>query len=232
MRVAIGQLDRLLRLRQLSGTNWRERAVAALGASLAIGAAGAISALIVGSHAALLLAAPIGASAVILFAVPSSPLGQPWPVIGGTTLSIACGILATQLLGHGPLAAGLAVGASILLMSATRSLHPPGGGCALLAVLGGPELLAKGYWLALVPGGLNAALLVVAGLVFHRCPPIPISCPRTSTPRSKRHTKASTSAARISPRCSRRRSVTPWRGGGADERKAAIPSDRGLANPR
>ncbi|WP_137861430.1 MULTISPECIES: HPP family protein [unclassified Sphingomonas] len=168
MRVAIGQLDRLLRLRQLSGTNWRERAVAALGASLAIGAAGAISALIVGSHAALLLAAPIGASAVILFAVPSSPLGQPWPVIGGTILSIACGILATQLLGHGPIAAGLAVGGSILVMSATRSLHPPGGGCALLAVLGGPELLAKGYWLALVPGGLNAALLVVAGLIFHR----------------------------------------------------------------
>ncbi|MBQ1500115.1 MAG: HPP family protein [Sphingomonas sp.] len=162
------RLDRLLRLRQLSGTNWRERAVAALGAALAIGAAGAISALIVGSHAALLLAAPIGASAVILFAVPSSPLGQPWPVIVGTILSIACGILATQLLGHGPLAAGMAVGASILLMSATRSLHPPGGGCALLAVLGGPELLAKGYWLALVPGGLNAALLVVAGLVFHR----------------------------------------------------------------
>ncbi|MDH4745344.1 HPP family protein [Sphingomonas sp. CBMAI 2297] len=162
------RLDRPLRLRQLSGTNWRERAVAALGAALAIGAAGAISALIVGSHAALLLAAPIGASAVILFAVPSSPLGQPWPVIVGTILSIACGILATQLLGHGPLAAGMAVGASILLMSATRSLHPPGGGCALLAVLGGPELLAKGYWLALVPGGLNAALLVVAGLVFHR----------------------------------------------------------------
>ena len=162
------RLDRLLRLRQLSGTNWRERAVAALGAALAIGAAGAISALIVGSHAALLLAAPIGASAVILFAVPSSPLGQPWPVIVGTILSIACGILATQLLGHGPLAAGMAVGASILLMSATRSLHPPGGGCALLAVLGGPELLAKGYWLAMVPGGLNAALLVVAGLVFHR----------------------------------------------------------------
>ena len=162
------RLDRLLRLRQLSGTNWRERAVAALGAALAIGAAGAIRALSVGSHAALLLAAPIGASAVILFAVPSSPLGQPWPVIVGTILSIACGILATQLLGHGPLAAGMAVGASILLMSATRSLHPPGGGCALLAVLGGPELLAKGYWLALVPGGLNAALLVVAGLVFHR----------------------------------------------------------------
>jgi len=158
----------LLRLRLLAGANWRERAVAALGAALATGIAGYVSTLVAGQHAALLLAAPIGASAVILFAVPSSPLGQPWPVIGGTIVSVACSIFAAQTLGHGALAAAVAVGLSIVAMSVLRCLHPPGGGCALLAVVGSPELLAKGYWFALVPGGLNALLLVLVGYVFHR----------------------------------------------------------------
>lgn len=158
----------LLKLGLLAGANWRERAVASLGAAIGIGFSGGAAALLAGGHAGLLLAASLGASSVILFAVPSSPLGQPWPVIGGTILSTACGTLAAQLLGHGVLAAGVAVGLSILVMSMTRSLHPPGGGCALLAVVGGPEILAKGYWFALMPGGLNAALLVLAGIAFHR----------------------------------------------------------------
>jgi CBS domain-containing membrane protein len=52
-------------------------------------------------------------------------------------------------------------------MSATRCLHPSGGGCALLAVVGGPPVLAHGYAFALVPAGLNAVLLVAAGIAFH-----------------------------------------------------------------
>lgn len=158
----------LLKLNLLAGANWRERMIAALGAAIATGLAGFGTALLAGSHAALLLAAPIGASAVILFAAPSSPLGQLWPVIGGTIVSVATGIFTARAIGHGAAAAGLAVGLSIVAMSALRCLHPPGGGCALLAVVGGPELLAKGYGLALVPGGLNAVLLVLVGLAFHR----------------------------------------------------------------
>ena len=158
----------LLRLRLLAGANWRERAIAALGAGLGIAFAGAIAAPLVGSHAALLLAASLGASAVIVFAVPSSPLGQPWPVIGGTILATGTGVFVAQTLGHGVLAAGVAVGLSIVVMSAARCLHPPGGGCALVPVLAGPEIMAKGYAFALVPGGVNAALLVLAALIFHR----------------------------------------------------------------
>jgi CBS domain-containing membrane protein len=152
----------------LAGANWRERGMAALGAGLGIAFAGAIAARLAGDHAALLLAASLGASAVIVFAVPSSPLGQPWPVIGGTTLATATGVFVAHTLGHGVLAAGVAVGLSILVMSATRCLHPPGGGCALVPVLAGPEIMAKGYIFALVPGGVNAALLVLAALIFHR----------------------------------------------------------------
>jgi CBS domain-containing membrane protein len=152
----------------LAGATWRERAGAALGAAIATALAGDVAGLLAGEHAALLLIAPIGASAVLLFCVPSSPLGQPWPVIGGTVVSLLCSVLAARTLGHGALAAGAAVGLSIIAMSATRCLHPAGGGCALVAVLGPPEVLAKGYAFALVPGGLNAALLVLAGIAFHR----------------------------------------------------------------
>ncbi len=158
----------LLKLRLLAGANWRERAVAAIGAVLGIGLTGLIAALLGGQHSLLLLAAPIGASAVLVFAVPASPLAQPWPVIGGCVVSTLVGFGVASLLGHGAVAAGLAVGLAILLMSLLRCLHPPGGACALLGVLGGPVVLAHGVGATLLPVGLDALLLVVAGLAFHR----------------------------------------------------------------
>ena len=153
----------------LAGANWRERWIAALGALLGIGLTALLSTLVAGDPGVgLLLAAPIGASAVLVFAVPSSPLGQPWPVIGGNIVSALASITAAHWFGHGALAAGVAVSGAILGMSAARCLHPSGGGTALLAVVGGPAVLAHGYAFALVPVGLNAILLVAAGIAFHR----------------------------------------------------------------
>ncbi|RYY25890.1 MAG: HPP family protein [Sphingomonadales bacterium] len=153
----------------LAGANWRERVIGAIGALLGIGLTGLFSTLIAGDVGmGLLLAAPIGASAVLVFIVPSSPLGQPWPVIGGNIVSALAGIAAAQWFGHGALAAGAAVSGAILGMSLLRCLHPPGGGTALLAVVGGPAVVAHGYGFALVPLGLNAILLAVAGIAFHR----------------------------------------------------------------
>ena len=158
----------LLTLRLLAGANWRERAIAAGGALLGIALAALGSTLLSGSPATgLLLAAPIGASAVLVFAVPSSPMGQPWPVIGGNIVSAVVGIAAARGLGHGAVAAGVAVSGAILAMSVLRCLHPSGGGTALLGVVGGPAVLAHGYAFALVPVGLNAVLLVLAGILFH-----------------------------------------------------------------
>jgi CBS domain-containing membrane protein len=78
------------------------------------------------------------------------------------------GVAVAHVLGHGAFAAGVAVGLAILAMSALRCLHAPGGGTVLLPVLGGPAILAHGYAFALVPVGLNAILLVLVGLIFHR----------------------------------------------------------------
>lgn len=150
----------------LAGANWRERLIAGAGAVIGIGLCAATSTLLVPNHG-LLLAAPLGASAVLLFAVPSSPLAQPWPIVGGNIVSALVGVAVAHLLGNGALAVGVAVGAAILAMSALRCLHPPGGGTVLLPVLA-PAVLAQGYGFALLPVGLNAIALTAIGIAFHR----------------------------------------------------------------
>jgi CBS domain-containing membrane protein len=115
-----------------------------------------------------LVVAPMGASAVLVFTVPASPLAQPWPVIGGNVISAVVGVAVAHWVPNMPLAAGLAVGLAILAMSLSRSLHPPGGAAALTAVIGGPAVFAAGYEFPFLPIGLNALVLVAAGLVYHR----------------------------------------------------------------
>ncbi|MET3722535.1 HPP family protein [Sphingomonas trueperi] len=152
----------------MAGAQWRDRIGAALGGAIGIGVTAWVSALAgFDGTTAILLAAPIGASAVLVFAVPSSPLAQPWRVIGGNGISALVGLAVAWWLGHGALAAGVAVGLAILVMSLTRSLHPPGGGTVLLPVLA-PAVLAKGLGFVLLPIGTNAVLLTLCGLLVHR----------------------------------------------------------------
>lgn len=152
----------------MAGAQWRDRIGAALGGAIGIGLTAWVTALAgLDPTTAILLAAPIGASAVLVFAVPSSPLAQPWRVIGGNIVSALVGLVVAQWLGHSALAAGVAVGLAILVMSLTRSLHPPGGGTALLPVLA-PAVMAQGLGFALLPIGVNAVLLTLCGLLVHR----------------------------------------------------------------
>ena len=152
----------------MAGAQWRDRIGAALGGAIGIGVTAWVSALAgLDRTTAILLAAPVGASAVLVFAVPSSPLAQPWRVIGGNVISALVGLAVAQWLGHGAFAAGVAVGLAILVMSLTRSLHPPGGGTVLLPVLA-PAVLSQGLGFVLVPIGVNAVLLTLCGLLVHR----------------------------------------------------------------
>ncbi len=154
----------------LAGTKLRDRLFASLGALTGIALTGMLSALLLGHANGLalpLLVAPMGAAAVLVFAVPASPLAQPWPAIGGNIISALAGIATAKLIPDPALAAGIAVAASIALMSATRSLHPPGGAMALLCVLGGPSVTATGFMFAFIPVGLNCLLLVSAGIIYH-----------------------------------------------------------------
>lgn len=142
---------------------------AALGAALGIAVAVLIAARVPMPVQDLpLLFAPIGASAVLVFVMPASPLAQPWPVIGGNTVSAAVGVAAYHLLPDMWLATGAAVGAAIAVMSLLRCLHPPGGAAALTAVLGSPAIHAAGLGYAAYPVALNSVTVVLVGLLFHR----------------------------------------------------------------
>ncbi|WP_295477527.1 HPP family protein [uncultured Pseudomonas sp.] len=112
---------------------------------------------------ALALVAPLGASAVLVFAVPSSPLAQPWSVVGGNTLSALVGIACCKWIPDAGLAAALAVGLSIALMLFMRCLHPPGGASALLMVLIGCER----FEFAFSPVLVDSLLMVAVGLVYN-----------------------------------------------------------------
>jgi CBS domain-containing membrane protein len=153
----------------LPGATARGRLFACLGAIVGVGLAGLIAAWLHGDGEALpWLVAPMGASAVLVFAVPASPMAQPWPVVGGNTISALVGFAVGQALGHGAIACGLGVGLAIGVMSVTRSLHPPGGAAALTGVIGGSLVDSAGWWFPLAPVALNAVVLVAVGLLFHR----------------------------------------------------------------
>lgn len=150
--------------------NAKEKWRACLGAALGIVVVAIASALWLhgipaADHGALALAivAPIGASAVLVFAVPSSPLAQPWSVVGGNTLSAVIGIACAKWLPDATLAAAAAVSLAIAVMLAARCLHPPGGAAALLMVVAGCDQ----FQYAVSPILLDSVLLVAAGLAYN-----------------------------------------------------------------
>jgi CBS domain-containing membrane protein len=160
---------RIFRNPLLAGASFRDRGVACLGALVGIALTAALSSLLgISAETLPAMVAPMGASAVLLFAVPASPLAQPWPIVGGNLISAVVGVTVARFVPDLWIAAGVAVAAAILVMSVLRCLHPPGGASALLAVLGGHAVQSEGYLFAFAPVGLNSLLLVGAGWLFHR----------------------------------------------------------------
>jgi CBS-domain-containing membrane protein len=116
----------------------------------------------------ILLLGSFGASAVLVYAAIGSPMAQPRNLVFGHMVSGLMGVLSYQLWGSTPwLAAGLGVSGAIAAMLVTRTVHPPGGATALLAVIGGPKVHALGYLYVLVPAGAGACLLLLVALVIN-----------------------------------------------------------------
>jgi CBS domain-containing membrane protein len=109
----------------------------------------------------------MGASAVLLFGLPASPLAQPWPILSGNLLSAFVGVTVALVIPSPLVAAAVAVGVATGLMAVLRCTHPPSGAVALTAVLGGPAVHAAGYHFLRVPVLLNSALLTLAALVYN-----------------------------------------------------------------
>ena len=153
----------------LAGASLRERMIACVGALVGIALTGLICRFVLGDHTSLpLIVAPLGASAVLLFAVPASPLAQPWSIIGGNTISALIGVIIAHFVHDQILAIGFGVSIAIAAMSFARCLHPPGGATALTAIIGGPAVTSAGFLFPFVPVGLNSLLLVALGLLFHK----------------------------------------------------------------
>jgi CBS domain-containing membrane protein len=117
------------------------------------------------------LVASMGASSILLFAVTSSPLSQPWPLVGGTIIAAIVGVTCGKLMSDVYVAAAISVALSLFLMQLLRCLHPPGGAMALIPLLGDASVHELGYRFVLQPVALNALILVLLGLAINNLLP-------------------------------------------------------------
>jgi len=109
-----------------------------------------------------------GASSVLVYGVIQSPLAQPRNLMGGHLVSAFAGVTVLQLVPDVIwLTAPLAVSSSIVLMQITKTLHPPGGATALIAVTGSAQIKALGYWYVLTPVLSGAFILLITALIFN-----------------------------------------------------------------
>jgi len=115
----------------------------------------------------LLLMAPFGASCVLIFSLPNSPLSQPVNVIGGHLISTFIGILMFQLLPFEWWIPALAVGLSISLMAIFRLTHPPAGADPLVVFMGG-----FGWDYLIFPVVTGSVLITIIAWLFHKLPPV------------------------------------------------------------
>jgi CBS-domain-containing membrane protein len=115
-----------------------------------------------------LLIGSFGASAVLVYAAIKSPLAQPRNLVGGHVISGLVGVACYQSFGDMPwFASAMAVALAIVLMLATKTLHPPGGATALIAVIGGSKVHSLGFLYALVPAGAGAVILLLVALLMN-----------------------------------------------------------------
>ncbi len=141
------------------------------------------------------LAAPLGASAVLVFALPASPLAQPWAVVGGNTLSALVGAACAMLIPDPAWAGAMAVALAIGLMFLLRCLHPPGGATALLTAMA-----ASSFHFAVFPMLVDSLLLAFAGVLYNsltgkRYPHAQRQAAASSTSSASRFTTADLDAA-------------------------------------
>jgi|SRR6218665_1945460 len=148
--------------------NFREHFWAFIGSFIGIGIIAYLQSQTLPHSDVIYLIGSFGASSVLVYGVIQSPLAQPRNLIGGHLVSALVGVtvqkLAPDILW---LTAPLAVSISIVLMQITKTLHPPGGATALIAVTGSVELKNLGYWYVVSPVFTGSVILLVVALFFN-----------------------------------------------------------------
>lgn len=112
-----------------------------------------------------------GASAVLIYGAVKSPLAQPRNLIGGHVISAIIGVTSYHIFNdHMWLASSISVATAIAVMHATRTLHPPGGATALIAVIGSDKIHDLGYLYAIIPVGTGALIMLIVALFVNNIP--------------------------------------------------------------
>lgn len=114
------------------------------------------------------LVAPFGASSVLLFAVPNSPLAQPWSAVVGNTVAAIVGVAVCLTVPDPALRIALAVGLTITATILCRAVHPPAGAVAMTAAMSPDAIAHLGFWFALTPIALGTTILVLLATVYAR----------------------------------------------------------------
>lgn len=151
----------------LDTTNHRDKLIALAGAMIGLYLSLEVAASVTDNGINGLILASLGATAVLLFAVPHAPLSQPWNVLGGHLLSAIVGVVVRDLIHHPLAAAAVAVGLAIWLMYYLRCLHPPGGATALYAVLGGASVESLGLAFILHPVLSSIAVMLLVAVAIN-----------------------------------------------------------------
>jgi len=115
-----------------------------------------------------MIVASMGASAIILFFIPGSPLAQPWSFVGGQLISAIAGMTCALNISEIPTAAACAVGVSVLMMLLLRCLHPPAAATSLTPVIAGTSITSLGYSFVLVPVAVNVIILMFMAIIINR----------------------------------------------------------------
>ena len=115
----------------------------------------------------LFLVGSFGASSVLIYGVINSPLAQPRNLLGGHVLCAIVGVVVNDLVPYTWVAAALAVSLSIVLMQVTKTLHPPGGATALIAIIGSGKIKSLGFMYVLTPILTGVIVLLLVALIFN-----------------------------------------------------------------
>ncbi len=138
----------------------KEFMISIIGAFIATLIASFFSNMILEAEDTHLILASTGASAILIFSLPFSPVSQPWNLVGGHLISAFVGVSCYLFVPNELLASSLSIPLAMLFMHHLRCMHPPGGATAITAVIGGANVHALGYAFIVIPVFVNAIILL------------------------------------------------------------------------
>ncbi|PVX47041.1 HPP family protein [Flavobacterium sp. 103] len=148
--------------------DYKEQFWSFLGSFVGIGVLAYIQSIHFKGNDAVYLIGSFGASSVLVYGIIQSPFSQPRNLVGGHVISAIIGVTVHKLV---PdiiwIAAPLAVSFSIIFMQITKTLHPPGGATALIAVIGSDKIKALGYMYVFSPVLIGVLILLLTALIFN-----------------------------------------------------------------